>query len=163
MVRKISWSKTHTASIPLLTPSHMPLHTPSHIPLLTPSHIPLLTPATFLGHAIGLRPQQTDTTVLNPIISPKLRVARFYLMFVTALLSPQNSTDTKKRICWSESILHGACPCLPPTTVLRHVVVLRHLPTSFKKCGGQPHTTCHLTTSMVMVHYNIVWCALENF
>ena len=34
----------------------------------------------------------------------------------------------KKRLCWSESILQGACPCLPQTTVERHVVVQRLLP-----------------------------------
>ena len=33
----------------------------------------------------------------------------------------------------------GACRCLPPTTVLRHVVLLRPspLPHFFKKCGGK--------------------------
>ena len=34
----------------------------------------------------------------------------------------------KKRLCWSGCILLGACPCLPPTTVLIHVVVLRLSP-----------------------------------
>ena len=33
----------------------------------------------------------------------------------------------KKRLCWSESILQVACPCLPPTTILRHVMVQRLL------------------------------------
>ena len=30
--------------------------------------------------------RQTDTTVLNPIISPKLKVAKFYLIFVGSLM-----------------------------------------------------------------------------
>ena len=34
----------------------------------------------------------------------------------------------KMRLCWSKSILHGACPCLPLTTVFRHVAFPRLSP-----------------------------------
>ena len=37
---------------------------------------------------------------------------------VTVLWSSCHSIDTKKMICRSEGILHGACPCLPPTLVM---------------------------------------------
>ena len=64
---------------------------------------------------------QTDTTVLNPVISPKSAVARF-----TQICESNDLHEiqlTQKRLCWSGNVLHRAFPCLPTTTVLGNVVV----------------------------------------
>ena len=42
---------------------------------------------------------------------------------VSLMISVKFNQHTN-RLCWSESILQGTCPCLPPTTLIRHVVVL---------------------------------------
>ena len=71
--------------------------------------------------------RQTDTSVWNLVISPRLRVAGF-ISTLWVLWSPWNFNCYKMRLCWSKSILQGACPCLLPTTVLWHLVVLRLSP-----------------------------------
>ena len=50
-----------------------------------------------------------------------------HLNVVTVLWSSKNYTDIERGF-FSGSILQVACPCLPPTTVVGHVVVVRPLP-----------------------------------
>ena len=71
---------------------------------------------------------QTDTTILYRVIYQKLWVARSYLIFVSSLMISIIFDWHKKESMWSKSILQGACSCLPITTVLRYVVVIRLSP-----------------------------------
>ena len=64
----------------------------------------------------------TDTTILYPVIGwPDLpHLCKCHHLLEIRL--------TQKEALWGKSISEGACPCLPPTIVLRHIVVLRHSP-----------------------------------
>ena len=53
-----------------------------------------------------------------------------------------NSIRYKLRLCWSESILEGACPWLPPTTGSMPLVTPNH---SSKTCGGPEALTSTIT------------------
>ena len=67
---------------------------------------------------------------------PKTEGCQNHLNFMTVLLSSWNSPDVN-RFSWNKGTLKGECPCLPPTTILRHVVVLRPspLPQFCRTCG----------------------------
>ena len=66
--------------------------------------------------------RQTDTTALHPVISKNRWWTKLPHLCNSLIIKYDRH---KKRIYWSKHILQGACPCLPPATVLRHVVVQR--------------------------------------
>ena len=80
-----------------------------------------------------------DNTVLNPVIFQK-ECGQIHVNFVTFLWSPQNSTDTKKRLCWSKSTLQEACPYLlyreHALTYFTGSMTLLTPNNSSKTCGG---------------------------
>ena len=93
-----------------------------------------------------LTKRQTNNMVLNPEISPKQREAR-----LTKTMSQSNDLHeirlTQKEALWSKNILQGACPCLPPTTV----VVLRHLP--LPKIFNREHSLAYPPTTVVVLRH----------
>ena len=84
---------------------------------------------------LGLR-TQTDTTVLNPVKFQKSVWPDSPRLYGSVVISMKFKLH-RKRLCWGKGTLAGACLCLPPTTVMRHVVVLKVFTstTMFKKCG----------------------------
>ena len=60
--------------------------------------------------------RQTYTTVLNPVISPKLRVARFSSTLRQSYDLHTIRLKLKKKLCCSKNILQIACHCLTPTS-----------------------------------------------
>ena len=83
--------------------------------------------------------RQTDTTVLNPVISPKLRLARF----TSALWQSHDHHEiglTQKEALLEREYFTGACRSLHPTTAQRHVVVpkLSHLPQCLRNVVEKP-------------------------
>ena len=68
-------------------------------------------------------PDKQGTSVLHLVISPKSENRETYFSFVTDLMIPMKFNWHKKRLCWCNIILHGACPCLP-----RMVFSMKHAP-----------------------------------
>ena len=70
--------------------------------------------------------RERDTTVLNLLIS-NTEDGQINLKFVSSIISIKFDRQKKEDLT-EQNGLQGACPCIPPTTLSRHVVDLRLSP-----------------------------------